>query len=163
MTEGGVPEGQQGQQGQQQLASLRYNEAVRSIESQRSALSELRSRTGLLISAASISTSFLGSTAAKGKPGFPLNFLWAIVPFAISIGLALLVLLPWPGWRFSLRAEPFLAFRGKPMDRAVSELATILDKNADKNQFRANVLSVLFAVSALALLWSIIAWIVVIE
>jgi len=62
-----------------------------------------------------------------------------------------------------LRAEPFLAFKGKPVDRAVSELTTILGMNADKNQFRANVLSVLFAVSALALLWSIIAWVVVID
>jgi hypothetical protein len=156
MAQSGIGDGKE-------LASLRYNEAVSSIESQRSALGELRSRTGLLISAASISTSFLGSTAAKGKPGFPLNFLWAIIPFGISIGLALLVLLPWPGWRFSLRAEPFLAFRGKPIDDALSELASILDKNASKNQKRMNALSILFAVSAVALLWSIIAWIVVIE
>jgi hypothetical protein len=149
--------------GAQQLASLRYNEAVRSIESQRGTLSELRSRTGLLISAASISTSFLGSTAAKGKHGFPLEFLWAIVPFGISISLALIALLPWPGWRFSLRAEPFMALEGDPVDSAISELATILDKNADKNQGRINWLFILFAASALALLWSIIAWIVVIE
>jgi hypothetical protein len=146
-----------------ELTTLRYNEAVSSIESQRNALGELRARTGLLISAASISTAFLGSVAAKGHPGFPLHFLWAIIPLGVSIGLALLVLVPWPGWRFSLRSKTFLAFKGKKADEAVSELADILDSNALKNQRRVNIMSLLFAVSTLALLWSIIAWIVVTE
>jgi hypothetical protein len=146
-----------------QLASLRYSEAIKGIDSQRSVLSELRSRTGLLISAASISTSFLGSVAAKGKPGFPLVFLWAIIPFGISIGLALLILLPWRGWRFSLRSGTFAAFKGKASDEVLTELADIVDVNTDTNQTRINILNLLFAISALTLLWSIIAWIVVIE
>jgi hypothetical protein len=145
------------------LATLGYDEALRTIVSQQSALGELRSRTGLLISAASISTSFLGSTAAKGHSGFPLRFLWAVIPFGVSISLAILVLLPWPGWSFTLLGKAYMDRRGLPIQKALESLASLLELNADKNQRRATVLSILFAVSAIALLWSIIAWIVVIE
>src|SRR5579863_2285763 len=146
-----------------EVSNLRYEAVLRSLDSQRAALTEVRSRTGLLISAASISTSFLGSAAAKGHPGFPPKFLYAIIPFGISIAVALAILLPWPGWSFSLRGESFNAFLGEPARKAIASLAGFIDGSVEKNQRRLNIMSLLFVVSALALLWSIIAWIVVIE
>src|SRR5207248_4119238 len=44
---------------------LLYEESVRALEDQQTALDELRSRTGVLLSAASISTSFLGGLALR--------------------------------------------------------------------------------------------------
>ena len=155
--------GQPGSDGGSQLASLRYDIAVKEIDSQVSALSELRSRTGLLISAGSISTSFLGSSAAKGHPGFPVKFLWAIIPFGSSIFLALLILLPILTWRFTLRSGNFEKFAGMEVAVVRSDLADTLHSNADINQQRLNALYVLFSVSAVSLVWSIIAWIVVID
>lgn len=146
-----------------QLASLRYDIAVKEIDSQVSALSELRSRTGLLISAGSISTSFLGSTAAKGHPGFPPHFLWAVIPFGISIFTALLILQPILKWRFTLRAGNFDQFAGMDFVRVRSDLADILSENANENQRRIGRLYLLFSISATSLVWSIIAWIVVID
>jgi hypothetical protein len=146
-----------------ELSNLRYEAVLRSLDSQRDSLTEIRSRTGLLISAASISTSFLGSAAAKGSHGFPPKFLFAIIPFGISIAVALAILLPWPGWSFSLRGESFNAFLGEPARKAISALAGFIDKGVENNQRRLNIMSFLFVLSALALLWSIIAWIVVIE
>jgi hypothetical protein len=122
-----------------QLNSLRYNEATGVVTAQRDALGELRSRTGLLISAATISTSFLGSVGAKGRHGFPLEFLWALIPFGISIGLALAILVPWRGWRFSLRSESFEAYKGTPFNEVLVLLAAVREKSAIKNQFKINL------------------------
>jgi hypothetical protein len=142
---------------------LTFNESVRVVDGQRAQVTELRSRTGLLISAASISTSFLASTAAKGRAGFPLEFLWAIIPFGISIGVALLILTPWPGWSFSIRPEALTAYAHEPVKRTRTLVTEALLTVSIATQRRLTVMSILFAVSALALLWSIVAWIIVIE
>ena len=146
-----------------ELVSIRYQEAARGIEQQRGALGELRARTGLLITAATISSSFLGSTAAKGNPGFPGRFYLPVISFGISIGLALAILLPWPGWRFFLRSASFDAYEGEPADDVISALAGLLESNMDQNQKRIDSMSRVFTISAILLLISIIAWIVVIE
>lgn len=147
----------------QELSALRYDAVVRSLDNQQGALTEVRSRTGLLISAASISTAFLGSVAAKGRPGFPPVFLFAVIPFGVSIVLALIILMPWPGWSFALRGDTFRAFQTTPGTRIKDTLAVTIEKQVDSNEFRMNVMSWFFGISSLALLWSIVAWIVVIE
>ena len=157
------PGGPQGVGAELSISRLRYQEAVRGIDNQRGALRELRARTGMLITAATISSSFLGSTAATGHPGFPVRFLWGIIPFGISIGLALIMLMPWPGWYFMLRGKTFKAYTGEPEWKITSALAGILDKNIDSNQKRLDLMSICFAASAIALLVSIIAWIDIIE
>jgi hypothetical protein len=147
----------------QQLASLRYGQAASLVSGQRDSLNELRSRTGLLISAATISTSFLGSVGAKGRHGFPLEFLWPLAPFGLSILLSLVILLPVITWRFDLRSEVFQAYAGTPIANAMSGLAGEHEKNIKHNDTRLSILYVLFSGAALAMLWSIIAWIAVIE
>ena len=147
----------------EKLASLRYDQALRLTSAQRDALNELRSRTGLLISAATISTSFLGSVGAKGKHGFPLEFLWALAPFGTSILLAILTLLPLFTWKFDLDSKNFAAVKGQDFDSMLSDLANAHEENAVENKGRLNMLYILFAVSAFAMLWSIVAWITIIE
>jgi hypothetical protein len=145
------------------LATLRYEQAAALVRGQRDSLNELRSRTGLLISAATISTSFLGSVGAKGRHGFPLEFLWPLVPFGLSILLSLAILLPAARWRFELRSKVFQAYAGFPIADALSGLAGAQEDDSSWNDNRLNALYVLFTVAAVAMLWSIIAWIVVIE
>jgi hypothetical protein len=147
----------------EKLATLRYEQAVRLTGAQRDALNELRSRTGLLISAATISTSFLGSVGAKGKHGFPLEFLWALIPFGTSVLLAIVTLLPVFTWKFDLNSSNFSAVQGQGFDKMLSDLASVHEENAIENRNRLNILYIVFAVSALAMLWSIIAWITIIE
>ena len=147
----------------ERIRQLAYDEALRGIDGQRAALTEIRARAGLLISAATISTSFLGSAAATGHGGFPIRFLWAVVPFAISLSIAISILIPWRGWRFLLNVDAFEAIERKTYVHAIKRLTVIKGKSTRDNQSRLDVLSYLFLVSSVALLWSIIAWIVVIE
>jgi hypothetical protein len=146
-----------------QLATLRYQQATSLVSGQRDSLNELRSRTGLLISAATISTSFLGSVGAKERHGFPLEFLWPLVPFGLSILLSLIIVLPIISWKFDLKSKVFQAYAGTPIAETMSGLAGENENNIEWNDIRLSILYTLFSVAALAMLWSIIAWIVVIE
>jgi hypothetical protein len=69
-------------------------EARRAIQIQSSSLDELRSRTGVLLAAAALSASFLGSATAHG--GVAISF-WggaALILFAIGVALCVYVLAP---------------------------------------------------------------------
>ena len=145
------------------LPKLAYDEAVRTTQAQQKAISELRSRTGLLITAASISTSFLGSSAANGQDGFPLRFLWAMVPFAVSLAIAIAIVNPWSSWEFVLDPEEFDAFASHSHSEALSRLSRIRSSSAHRNQTKLTVMSYLFATSSMLIMWSIIAWIVLLS
>jgi hypothetical protein len=65
---------------------LAFQEGARALDSQERAVNELRSRAGVLIAAAAITTSFFGSRAVTGGP--PSMASWAaIVSFALVIAL----------------------------------------------------------------------------
>jgi hypothetical protein len=145
-----------------QLAEIKYAESLRSADQQRVALAELRSRTGLLISASTISTSFLGSVAAKGNHGFPLEFLWAVIPFGISIVLTLFVVVPLPGWRFDLDLSALRGLADEPKSSLLRTITDLRDQQTILNQRRIDRMSKFFGVAVLALVWSIVAWITVI-
>lgn len=70
-------------------------------------LDELRSRCGLLIAAASLTTAFLGA-AALGHSGFDTLAALASLAFVAVLGLALWVLMPQKTWKFSLGAAVLL-------------------------------------------------------
>ena len=145
------------------LSQIAYNEAIRAIGKQQDSLGQLRTRTGTLISAASIANSFLGSTAAQGRHGFPLVFLWAVIPFGLSILLTLYLLAPRPGWTFSLRTDNLRAYGDLDLASLEWLIATEHEKNTERNDLRMRTLSVLFGIASLSLLWSIIAWLAIIE
>ena len=75
------------------LAQLSYELSLRTLTQQESSLNELRARTGTLIAAASIVTSFLGG-AAITRRGFDAWSVIALILFVASIALATWVLLP---------------------------------------------------------------------
>jgi hypothetical protein len=77
--------------------------------------------------------------------------------------LAIVILLPWPGWLFFLRGKFLEAYEGEPIDKVLWAVAGLLEANMDTNQKRIDWMSRLFAIAAIAMLWSIVAWIVVIE
>jgi hypothetical protein len=145
------------------LANISYDEAVRTITQQRSALDELRTRTGTLLSASAISTAFLGSVAAQGHPGLPLVFLWAMAPFSLSIVLCIYLLLFRGGWSFALRSTTILEFPDASPKDIWAELAKNYEDSWFLNQRRLNLQSKLFGAAAILMLWSILAWIVLID
>lgn len=82
------------------------DEARRGMTIQVAALDELRSRTGLLLAASSLSASFLGSAAATRNVSLGLVGGLAIVAFVVAIGACIRIL--WPtrdGWTFVTSAK----------------------------------------------------------
>lgn len=83
------------------LAEISYQSAVHALGQQESALNELRSRTGTLLAAEALTTSFLGAAAIQhGALELPGRL--AIACFGVSLAISLFILLPWRGLRFSL-------------------------------------------------------------
>jgi hypothetical protein len=72
---------------------LSYEAAQRALDKQERLLEELRSRTGLLLAAASLAASFFGREAFAADPnrGFALV---ALVAFLVAVGASVYVLLP---------------------------------------------------------------------
>ncbi len=69
------------------LAQLSYELSLRTLTQQESSLNELRARTGTLIAAASLATSFLGG-AAIARDGLDGWSVVALIAFVVSIVLA---------------------------------------------------------------------------
>jgi len=86
------------------LAALAYELSLRTLGQQEASLNDLRARTGTLIAAASIVTSFLGG-AAFARAGLDGWSGVALVAFASSITLATWVLLPKQSLIFSVQGS----------------------------------------------------------
>ncbi len=72
---------------------IAYDEAVRALSQQQSMIDSLRTRAGLLLSAAAITTSFLGAQALNdGGPGLAT---WLALASFVSLSIATLAIL-WP-------------------------------------------------------------------
>jgi hypothetical protein len=72
---------------------LAYEAAQRALDKQERLLEELRSRTGLLLAAASLAASFLGREAFARDPKRGLAAL-AVLAFLLAVGTSVYILLP---------------------------------------------------------------------
>jgi hypothetical protein len=84
---------------------LAYQEAVRGLAAQNESFSGLRSRAGVIISAASIVAAFFGPTA----PGEGALALVAAVLFVVGAAAAIFPLFPIANWRSSTNAIDLIA------------------------------------------------------
>jgi hypothetical protein len=75
---------------------LAYEAAQRALDKQERLVDELRSRTGLLLAAASLAASFLGREAFAGDPKDSLAIL-ALAAFLIAVASSVYILLPKTG------------------------------------------------------------------
>jgi hypothetical protein len=135
-------------------------EARRAISVQVAALDELRSRTGLLLAAASLSGSFLGSATASS--GVSVDF-WggaAIIAFAFGVGSCIKVL--WPknkGWTFVTSSKQLTADWVKidrPDESMQLFLAEKLEGHFDRNKERIDRLYEWFQAAAISVGASVI-------
>ncbi len=85
-------------------AQLVHQESVRSLDMQSASLDEIRSRTGVLLAATSVSAAFLGASALEHH-GFSTVNLLAALGFIIVILLSLWVLSPADDWEFAYNAQ----------------------------------------------------------
>jgi hypothetical protein len=87
---------------------LAFDEGGRALDAQERAVNELRSRAGVLVAAAAITTSFFGSRALTGGPLTVAGWI-AIAAFALVAGIVLAVLWPWRDWAFSATPQNVIA------------------------------------------------------
>ncbi len=85
-----------------------YDEAVRGIEGQREAVDEIRSRCGILLSAAAILAGFLGPDALK-QGAQPIGVGVAAFALVLTVAPTVFILLPTRGWAFTLGTQKLLA------------------------------------------------------
>lgn len=78
---------------EQQRAKLAYDASLRALDQQQRVLEDLRSRTGLLLAAASLSASFLGARAFDGHASVVLSAM-ALVALAVTLLLGIFILTP---------------------------------------------------------------------
>jgi hypothetical protein len=87
---------------------LAFEEAGRALDAQERAVNELRSRAGVLIAAAAITTSFFGSRAITGD-GLSVRVWVAVAAFIVVGGCVLTVLWPRSDWSFNASAAEIIA------------------------------------------------------
>jgi hypothetical protein len=91
-----------------ELYKVAYDEAVRALSEQQAAIESVRSRAGLLLSAAAVTTSFLGAQALQGA-GSSLFSGLALASFVAVAATSLAIL--WPrSWEFT--ANPRRVVKG---------------------------------------------------
>ncbi len=86
------------------LSELSYDAAVRALDLQERGLEQLRSRTGTLLAASSLTASFLGAQTIQHAGGLQALGSLALISLAASIVLCIYVLLPKRGLVFSVNA-----------------------------------------------------------
>jgi hypothetical protein len=142
---------------------LAFEEAKRGLTNQAGALDALRGRAGTLLAVASLATAFLGGLVFQDStpPG------WAprvgIFAFIAVVLLSLVLLLPLPGWRFTVRAQAIVGDfieADSPASLADThrELALRFSQYADGNQKRLNILYGIFAAASTLLAVEVGAW-----
>jgi hypothetical protein len=143
------------------LARLSYELSLRTLTQQESSLNELRARTGTLIAAASVVTSFLGG-AAIARQGIDVWSVLALVAFVASIGLATWVLLPKEHLVFSVSGSALFEDEVKADIFEIGEthrrLAYWLDAYHAENEPKVSGLFVFYRWATGAMLVEVVFW-----
>jgi len=135
------------------LERLAYESALDALEKQERVLDELRARTGVLLAASSVATSFLGGRAIAAGGSIVVGF--ALLAFASLVAASVIVLVPRrDAFTFSLSGpdvyEGLFAFRGDP-NEIHRRLAYDLHRFWGANDMRIQPLFGAFQVACLAL------------
>lgn len=140
---------------------LVYDEALRALSFQQSALDNLRSRATLLTAGAALIGSVLGTPAlADARSG--VASVLAIAALACVLATAGIICAPWWRWRFvSSAARLTQAVElGHSLDSMRRHLAADFEKWLDSNEKRLRGLQWCFTAGLMALLMEMVAWLV---
>ena len=148
--------------------ALALEEARRTLDEQERAVAQLSVRAGMLLSAAAITTSFLGAPVLAHGDMRPATAL-ALVAFMAHGATTLPILRPRHEWQFSMHPAPLMALHVEPIDRAPApphriqrELALHMGASADRNRRTLDALTKAFNIASLLLAVEGVAWVVAI-
>lgn len=141
---------------------IAYAEAVRALSEQHSIIDSFRTRAGLLLSSAAVTTSFLAAPALRG--GETNAFAWlALLAFGSVAALSLAIL--WPRrWDLTARSGKLIdLLSGESQQQVTSTelyriLRSHLDQSHDENQASLENLGLLFELGSSLLAIEVALW-----
>ena len=151
--------------GKELLYKVAYEEAVRALSEQREMIDGLRSRAGLLFSAAAVTTSFLGAQALQGG-GLGL-FCWLALAGFAGVAMAMLAIL-WPRqWEFTANPLEVIGFyiastSPAPLEELHRELVIQMEAGYLQNSSGLEKLVVYFQVANVLLVVEVMLWMIAI-
>jgi hypothetical protein len=142
---------------------LIYAAAVRSVERQEQALDEIRSRVGVLLGAASVVVSFLGTrSVVSGHPIGAAGKVGGAAFVGVAV-IAALTLAPWPGWSFGF--DPWKLHRAQvraPRSVEAASMAMTIGlgkaRKANANKLRWFYRGLVFGILLLGV--EVVAWLI---
>jgi hypothetical protein len=143
---------------------LAYEEAVRALSQQETALDNFRTRAGIVLSAAAIATSFLGGEAlADNHLG-----VWSWVAIALFAGVGTFTItMLWPrkDWEFAAQPRRLIATYVETdhplaLDEIHRDLALHMEDSYEENARRLQRLMLAFRWASILLAAEVAAWIV---
>ncbi len=142
----------------ERFTELAYHAALRALDKQEDVLDELRARTGVLLAASSLGTSFLGRSALDDAPRAVVVL--ALAAFATTIAASVYILLPKKHtFFFSLSGtailEELYEFRDDP-DEVRRRLTYDLQRFWERNDDAIQTLFWSFRIAAVALVVDIV-------
>jgi hypothetical protein len=148
--------------GRAEAYELAFEEAGRALDAQERTVNELRSRAGVLIAAAAITTSFFGSRAVSGDQLG--TWIWVAVAAFAAVGVCvLLVLWPRSDWSFSASAAEIIAeyIEPEPLDLPLIHRDLALQRSAayDDNARQLRWLFRVVRVSLILLVLEVASWV----
>ena len=143
-----------------ELALLAYELSQRMLAQQEMRLDELRARTGTLLAASSVATSFLGPRAID-RNGFDTMALLALTAFAVSVIGSVSILILNPRLVFGVRGTRLFK-EERAREESIADvhrrLGYWLELFFDQNQATVDRLFLVYQLAAVAVLAEVILW-----
>lgn len=146
------------------LYKVAYDEAVRALSEQQGVIDSFRTRAGLLLSAAAITTSFLGAQALDGGNSNIAAWL-ALIGFVGVAAISLAIL--WPRLEFTANPRDLIqtyieAEEPAPIEELHRDLSLHMHNSYVENREGLEQLAVFFQVASGLLTVEVILWIIAI-
>jgi hypothetical protein len=147
-----------------QRTELLYESATRVLDQQAATVDSVRVRAGILLSAASIATSFLAGIVVEPDAPRLGGFGWAAVGLFIAVvGLCLAILWPTQEWKFRPNARKLVrdyldADPPASLAEMQRDLALHMENWSDKNIQKLRRLFLYFQAAALLLGVEVVVW-----
>jgi hypothetical protein len=141
------------------IEELAYNTALTALSNQDGELNQLRSRTGTLLAAASITASFFGVQALSRQASGTFSVV-ALIASVLALVLCIYVLAPKTGISFSLSGTVLYRELAEEVNLPAAHLKLVewLEGLWGSNQGEIDKLARFFAAASLALTVAIICW-----
>jgi hypothetical protein len=145
------------------LYKVAYDEAVRALSEQQAAIESVRARAGLLLSAAAVTTSFLGAQALQA--GRPSPFSWLALLSFVAVAATSLAIL-WPrSWESTANSRRVLescieSAEEIRIDDLYRDLSLRMQVSFSANHQGLNELAALFQAASGLLTIEVVLWIV---